>query len=143
MEDIFTATMPNHPPSSFRRLSRVLLSLGVGTGLGWLLGWAAGIWLSGFLDGRGLWPIGLVSGLIAGVGVGIGLARFDQLTPGLVLGLMGYVILGMVGYACLFGLVGLFVAGAAGFQWGAALGAVVGTAVGLTACLIKYRYRHF
>lgn len=114
--------------------------LGISAGL--IVGWA----LTQFelkVYGRTVTTLSLLLGIIAGVGVAIGLTRFGKLSIALVADLVGYVLLGMAGYALLFGVVWLGLAGIVGWQIAVIMGAMVGTAVGVYACLIKYRYRHF
>ncbi|HRQ37121.1 MAG TPA: hypothetical protein PLD25_04300 [Chloroflexota bacterium] len=141
MEESFVTTSEIHP-STWTRAARVLLSLIAGTGAGLLLGRLVA--LTGVMGhDRVFITLPLLLGIIASIGVGIGLARYDELSPGLVAGMVGYVVLGLAGYALLFGVIGLFVGGTVGWQVGVFVGAVVGTAVGVYARLIKYRYRHF
>lgn len=141
MEETFTTITEAHP-SGLNRAARVLAGVLAGILAGIALGWL--LTVPGFLlHGRIYFTLSLFMGLIAGLGVGIGLARYGELSFGLVMGMVGYVVLGLAGYALLFGLIGLVIRGAAGLQTGLVIGAVVGTAVGVYARLIKYRYRHF
>ncbi|MBX3058461.1 MAG: hypothetical protein KF770_18515 [Anaerolineae bacterium] len=129
-------------PSVWSRVVRVALSIFLGIGAGLVLGWLLAQ-SEIMVYGRAITTLSLLLGIIAGVGVAIGLTRFGKLSFGLVAGLVGYVLLGMAGYALLFGVIGLIIGGALGWQIGVIVGAVVGTAVGVYVCLIKYRYRHF
>jgi len=141
MEETFTTISEGHP-SGLSRAARVFVSLLAGILAGIALGWL--LTMPGFLlHGRLYFTLSLLMGIVAGLGVGIGLARYGELSFGLVVGMVGYVVLGLAGYALLFGLIGLVIGGAAGLQMGLVGGAVVGTAVGVYARLIKYRYRHF
>ncbi|MBL1129936.1 MAG: hypothetical protein D8M54_15740 [Chloroflexi bacterium] len=116
----------------------IFLGIGAGLVLGWLLAQS-----EIRVYGRAITTLSLLLGLIAGVGVAVGLTRFGKLSAGLVADLVGYVLLGMAGYALLFGVIGLIFGGAVGWQIGVIVGAVVGAAIGVYARLIKYRYRHF
>lgn len=141
-EETFTTLHENHP-SGIDRLLRIVASVLVGG----ILGFLVGLWTSSlanpFIAPDLLQWLGTVAGFVAGVAIGVGLAKFEQLSFGLVLGVVGYVIIGMVGYALMFGFAGLLIAGSAGVPAGLGLGAITGTAVGLYARLIHYRYRHF
>lgn len=141
MEEIFV-TSSETTPSVWSRVVRVALSIFLGIGAGLVLGWLLAQ-SEIMVYGRAITTLSLLLGIIAGVGVAVGLTRFGKLSFGLVTGLVGYVLLGMAGYALLFGVIGLIIGGAVGWQIGVIVGAVVGTAVGDYACLIKYRYRHF
>lgn len=141
MEEIFVTSSETNP-SVWNRVVRVGLSICLGIGAGLALGWLLA--QSEFMVyGRTITTLSLLLGIIAGVGVAVGLTGFGKLSVGLVADLVGYVLLGMAGYALLFGVIGLIIGGAVGWQIGVIAGAVVGTAVGVYARLIKYRYRHF
>lgn len=141
MEEIFV-TSSETAPSVWSRVARVALSICLGIGAGLVLGWLLAQ-SEIMVYGRAITTLSLLLGIIAGVGVAVGLTRFGKLSFGLVTGLVGYVLLGMAGYALLFGVIGLIIGGAPGWQIGVIVGAVGGTAVGVYVCLIKYRYRHF
>lgn len=141
MEETFVTSSETNP-SVWNRVARVGLSLFLGIGAGLVLAWLLAQ-SEVMVYGRTVTTLSLLLGLIAGVGVAIGLTRFGKLSFGLVADLVGYVLLGMAGYALLFGVLWLLIVGIAGWQIGVIAGAGVGTAVGVYACLIKYRYRHF
>lgn len=142
IEETFVA-IDKSPPSGINRLARVFVSILAGTIAGCLAGYLVNHVIGPTVELANLLPFGGVAGLVVGTGIGLGLAKFDELTLDMVLSMVGYVLLGMGGYGLLFALLGLMVGGGAGGQAGLMVGLVVGTAVGLFARLIKYRYRHF